>query len=37
MTTQAKWTLQDYHSMIEAGILGDRYVQFIEGEIIELL
>lgn len=36
MTTSAKWTLQDYHSMIEAGILGDRHIQFIEGEIIEM-
>ena len=36
MTTLAKWTLQDYHSMIEAGILGDRHIQFIEGEIIEM-
>ena len=36
MTNLVKWTLQDYHSMIEAGILGDRNVQLIEGEIIEM-
>lgn len=36
MTTLAKWTLQDYHRMIEAGILCDRNVELIEGEIIEM-
>ena len=36
MTNLAKWTLQDYHRMIETGILCDRNVQLIEGEIIEI-
>ena len=36
MTTLAKWTLQDYHRMIETGILCDRQVQLIDGEIIEM-
>ncbi|VEP12393.1 conserved hypothetical protein [Hyella patelloides LEGE 07179] len=36
MTTLAKWTLQDYHRMIEVGILCDRHVELIEGKIIEM-
>ena len=36
MTNLVKWTLQDYHRMIETGILCDRNVQLIEGEIIEM-
>jgi Uma2 family endonuclease len=31
--TPAKWSVIDYHRMIEAGILGDRRVELIEGEI----
>lgn len=32
----AKWSIDDYHRMIEAGILGDRPVELIEGEIWEM-
>ena len=32
----AKWTLEDYHRMIDAGILDDRPVELIRGEIIEM-
>jgi len=32
----AKWTLDDYHRMIEAGILCDRRVELLNGEIIEM-
>ncbi|MFQ4135854.1 Uma2 family endonuclease [Nodosilinea sp. PGN35] len=32
----AKWTLEDYHQMIAAGILSDRRVELLNGEIIEL-
>lgn len=32
----AKWTLEDYHQMIEAGILDDRRVELLNGEIIEM-
>jgi Uma2 family endonuclease len=32
----AKWTIEDYHSMIEAGILTDRRVELLWGEIIEM-
>ena len=31
-----KWTVQDYHSMIDAGILVDRAVELLNGEVIEL-
>jgi Uma2 family endonuclease len=34
--TIAKWTIADYHSMIEAGILRDRKVELLKGEIVEM-
>jgi Uma2 family endonuclease len=34
--TIAKWTLDDYHRMIAAGILADRRVELLQGEIIEM-
>ena len=36
MKTLAKWTVEDYHGMIEAGVLCDRKVELLEGEIIEM-
>lgn len=32
----AKWTLEDYHRMIAAGILAHRRVELLQGEIIEM-
>jgi Uma2 family endonuclease len=32
----AKWSLDDYHQMIEAGILEDRPVELINGAIIQM-
>lgn len=32
----AKWTLDEYHRMIDAGILDDRQVELLNGEIIEM-
>ncbi|MBE9009342.1 Uma2 family endonuclease [Pseudanabaenaceae cyanobacterium LEGE 13415] len=32
----AKWTLNEYHQMIEAGILDDRRVELLRGEIVEM-
>jgi Uma2 family endonuclease len=32
--TTAKWTLEQYHRMIEAGILDDQPVELLNGEII---
>ena len=36
MYTLTKWSLSDYHKMIEAGILSDRRVELISGNIIEM-
>ena len=32
----AKWSLQDYHQMIDTGLLDDRKVELLCGEIIEM-
>lgn len=32
----AKWSVPDYHAMIEAGILSDRRVELLDGEIWEM-
>jgi Uma2 family endonuclease len=34
--TIAKWTLEQYHQMIVAGILDDQPVELLNGEIIEM-
>lgn len=36
MNTLVKWTVTDYHMMIEAGILKDRHVELLAGEIHEM-
>ncbi|NEO35619.1 MAG: Uma2 family endonuclease [Moorea sp. SIOASIH] len=36
MITLAKWSIEDYHHMIAAGILSDRHVELLEGQIIEM-
>jgi Uma2 family endonuclease len=36
MKTLAKWSVADYHRMIEAGILRDRQVELLAGEIVEM-
>jgi Uma2 family endonuclease len=35
--TIAKWTVTEYHQMITAGILVGRYVELLNGEIVEML
>ena len=32
----AKWSLDDYHQMIETGILDNRSVELLNGEIIQM-
>lgn len=32
----AKWTLDEYHRMIEVGLLDDRQVELLNGEIVEM-
>jgi Uma2 family endonuclease len=34
--TVARWTIDDYHRMIEAGLLVDRRVELLDGLIIEM-
>ena len=34
--TTAKWTIDEYHQMIAAGILDNRCVELLQGEIIEM-
>jgi Uma2 family endonuclease len=34
--TTAKWMLDDYHRMIEVGLLESRHVELLNGEIIEM-
>lgn len=36
MKTLAKWSVDDYHRMIAAGILCDRHVELLAGEIVEM-
>lgn len=36
MLTLAKWTVEDYHQMIDAGILTERQVELLNGEIVEM-
>lgn len=33
MTILAKWTVNEYHRMIQVGILQDRRVELLAGEI----
>lgn len=34
--TTAKWTIDEYHHMIAAGILDDRRIELLKGEIVEM-
>ena len=34
--TIAKWTINGYHSMINAGLLDHRQVELLKGEIVEM-
>lgn len=34
--TTAKFTVEDYHKMIDAGVLADRRIELIDGELLEL-
>ena len=34
--TTVKWTVEDYHQMIAAGILANRSVELLQGEIAEM-
>ena len=32
----AKWTIEEYHQMIEKGIFDNRRVELLKGEIVEM-
>ena len=34
--TLTKWTLDDYHRMVASGVLDDRPVELLRGEIVEM-
>ncbi|MEO1377047.1 MAG: Uma2 family endonuclease [Cyanobacteria bacterium J06635_10] len=34
--TLAKWTIEEYHQMIDAGIFDNRRVELLKGEIVEM-
>jgi hypothetical protein len=36
MKTLVKWSVEDYHQIINTGILCDRQVELLAGEIIEM-
>ncbi|MEM9275621.1 MAG: Uma2 family endonuclease, partial [Cyanobacteria bacterium P01_F01_bin.143] len=36
MATLIKWSVDDYHLMIKSGVLDNRSVELIEGEIVEV-
>jgi Uma2 family endonuclease len=36
VVTTAKWTIDEYHQMIAKGILDDRRVELLKGEIVEM-
>jgi Uma2 family endonuclease len=36
MKTLAKWSVDDYHRMVEAGILQGRRVELLAGEVVEM-
>ncbi|MEO0827914.1 MAG: Uma2 family endonuclease [Cyanobacteria bacterium J06642_9] len=36
MKTLTKWSIEDYHRMIEAGILANRRVELLRGDIVEM-
>ncbi|MBE9078330.1 Uma2 family endonuclease [Romeria aff. gracilis LEGE 07310] len=36
MTALAKWTVDDYHRLIDSGILSQRRVELLQGDLIEM-
>ena len=36
MKTLVKWSIEDYHRMVEAGILANRRVELLRGDILEM-
>ena len=36
MVSVFKWSIADWHELIESGVLADRRVELLEGEIVEM-
>jgi Uma2 family endonuclease len=36
LTTAAKWTLDEYHRLIDGGFLDNKHVELLNGEIVEM-
>ncbi len=36
MLTTAKWTIAEYHRIVESGVLAERQVELIDGDIVEM-
>lgn len=36
VVTTAKWTIDEYHRIVAAGILDERHVELLKGEIVEI-
>ncbi|WP_242027675.1 Uma2 family endonuclease [Cyanobacterium aponinum] len=36
MKTLMKWSLKDYHNLIDRGLLVDKNVELLEGELVEI-
>ncbi len=34
--TTAKWTIEEYHQLVETGLLDDKRVELLEGIIVEM-
>lgn len=36
MFVTTKWSLEDYHQIVESGVLAQHHVELIHGEIVEM-
>ena len=36
MKTRYKWTVEDYHQLVETGLLEGKPIELLEGELIEM-
>jgi Uma2 family endonuclease len=34
--TTYKWTIEDYHRLVDSGVLDDKHVELLNGEIVEM-
>ena len=36
MVSVFKWSIADWHELVESGVLAERRVELLEGEIVEM-